>query len=206
MSRRVHLLGVVVVLGLVARAACAGSVEGEIELGVPGLTLADVAPVVVFVEPTDEAGLSQPVPSPATIRQHHARFEPSLLIVVRGQTVEMPNDDVIFHNVFSFSERLKTVAARLPDKVRREAINERSADLRARAAALKLAFHRENLGREVDVLMETIDEDGYRKGLTGNYLRVAVDPDSAAENDLVRVRLERAEGDYCFGRVVGPRQ
>jgi len=105
-------------------------------------------------------------------------------------------------HVFSFSERLKTVAARLPGKVSREEINERSAELRARAAALKLAFHRENLGREVEVLMETIDEDGFRKGLTGNYLRVAVDPDTAAENDLVRVRLERAEGDFCFGRVV----
>jgi plastocyanin len=41
---------------------------------------------------------------PAQVHQNGARFEPPFLAVARGQLVEMPNDDVIFHNVFSYSE------------------------------------------------------------------------------------------------------
>jgi hypothetical protein len=35
------------------------------------------------------------------------RFFPSLLVVVSGQTVQMPNDDNVAHNVFSFSPSKK---------------------------------------------------------------------------------------------------
>ena len=38
------------------------------------------------------------------IRQRGAAFEPRFLVVSTGQKVEMPNDDTIFHNVFSYSK------------------------------------------------------------------------------------------------------
>jgi plastocyanin len=38
------------------------------------------------------------------ITQKDARFEPRVLPVLRGESVEFPNDDFIFHNVFSLSE------------------------------------------------------------------------------------------------------
>jgi plastocyanin len=38
------------------------------------------------------------------VSQHKAVFVPHVLPVVKGTTVEWPNDDEIFHNVFSFSE------------------------------------------------------------------------------------------------------
>jgi plastocyanin len=38
------------------------------------------------------------------VSQHKAVFVPHILPVVKGTTVEWPNDDEIFHNVFSFSE------------------------------------------------------------------------------------------------------
>jgi hypothetical protein len=37
------------------------------------------------------------------LTQHNARFEPEFLVVPVGGKVEMPNQDTIFHNVFSFS-------------------------------------------------------------------------------------------------------
>jgi hypothetical protein len=37
------------------------------------------------------------------VRQHTARFEPGFLAVAVGQPVAMPNDDTIYHNVFSYS-------------------------------------------------------------------------------------------------------
>ncbi len=38
------------------------------------------------------------------IAQHKARFEPHILAVAKGTTVEWPNNDDIFHNVFSYSD------------------------------------------------------------------------------------------------------
>ncbi len=81
----------------------AGEVAGRVTLGVEGTRLADLGPVVVFLE--GEVGAAAP-PAPSrsyTIRQRNARFDPDFLVVTAGQSVQMPNDDTIFHNVFSFS-------------------------------------------------------------------------------------------------------
>lgn len=45
-----------------------------------------------------------PGPSPMKIVQREATFEPHVLPVVVGTTVRWPNDDDIFHNVFSMTE------------------------------------------------------------------------------------------------------
>jgi plastocyanin len=80
------------------------SLSGVLSVAVGGLSLADVAPAVVYLEAVDA-----PLPTPraargaAELRQRAARFEPSFLVVAVGQPVEMPNDDTIFHNVFSYS-------------------------------------------------------------------------------------------------------
>ena len=44
---------------------------------------------------------SAPPDQPALLRQRDERFEPRLLPIVAGQTVLFPNDDPIYHNVFS---------------------------------------------------------------------------------------------------------
>lgn len=93
----------------IAAAACgsaaAGEIHGRLVLDVAGVGLADVGDVVVYL---DAAGAEPPerdrAPAPATLRQKNARFAPRFLAVAKGQTVEMPNDDTIYHNVFSFSE------------------------------------------------------------------------------------------------------
>jgi plastocyanin len=43
-------------------------------------------------------------PAPLTIVQREATFEPHVLPVVVGTTVRWPNEDDIFHNVFSMTE------------------------------------------------------------------------------------------------------
>ncbi len=100
----------VVSLGLLlsngsAAATETGSIAGRLRMGVEGLTLADAGAIVVFLE-AESAPSSTPSASlaPAQVRQVGARFEPDFLVVARGQAVEMPNDDVIFHNVFSYSK------------------------------------------------------------------------------------------------------
>ena len=42
-------------------------------------------------------------PGLKTIRQREKQFDPPLTVVVRGTTIDFPNEDKIFHNVFSVS-------------------------------------------------------------------------------------------------------
>lgn len=93
---------------LVASAApseiATGVVHGRVVLDVEDARLSDDLPMVVYLEAA--AGSLryrvQDLPTPA-IHQKYARFDPAFLVIAAGQTVEMPNDDRIFHNVFSFS-------------------------------------------------------------------------------------------------------
>jgi plastocyanin len=57
--------------------------------------------VVVYL--TGAADRGMPAPMRAELRQEHETFVPHVLAVTRGSTVDFPNDDPIFHNVFSLS-------------------------------------------------------------------------------------------------------
>src|SRR6185503_17140747 len=70
-----------------------GDIKGK-ATGKPG------AAVVVWVEGVRRFQVPHNRPS---ISQAGTRFSPALLVVVAGQTVEMPNDDKVAHNIFSYS-------------------------------------------------------------------------------------------------------
>ena len=55
---------------------------------------------VVYAEPLDGARIQ---PGTYSMSQKNKTFSPSVLPVPAGSTVEFPNDDLIFHNVFSVS-------------------------------------------------------------------------------------------------------
>jgi plastocyanin len=78
-------------------------VTGRIELFErDGRSHANAADVVVFLEPRQPEPAA-PRPRPAAISQRGRRFDPSVLVVTVGSTVLFPNDDLVFHNVFSLS-------------------------------------------------------------------------------------------------------
>jgi plastocyanin len=66
------------------------------------------AGVVMYLQPVGGtaalrgAGPSRRAPTPA-LRQRDERFSPHVLPILTGTTVEFPNDDDVFHNVFSLS-------------------------------------------------------------------------------------------------------
>lgn len=67
--------------------------------------------VVVFVR--------LPAPQPTTasrlvIRQTDEEFVPHVVAITRGSTVEFPNDDLVFHNVFSLSRAATFDLGRYP--------------------------------------------------------------------------------------------
>lgn len=77
----------------------AGPVTGTVRtLTRPG-TAASTA--IVYAEPLDDAPASRP--GAFTLTQKDKTFRPQILAVPIGSTVEFPNQDSIFHNVFSLS-------------------------------------------------------------------------------------------------------
>jgi plastocyanin len=57
---------------------------------------------VVWLEGVPAASWTLPATTPV-MSQRGAKFAPDFLVVVVGQTVRMPNDDRLIHNVFSIS-------------------------------------------------------------------------------------------------------
>lgn len=83
---------------LAAGAAFGGGVQGKI--AAPSETDDENSRVVVWIE----GDLSPTGKTEETIvNQSGIQFVPQLLVVTAGQTVEMPNNDNVAHNVFSMS-------------------------------------------------------------------------------------------------------
>lgn len=84
-----------------AEGAQTGLVTGKVTVLDEGKTKADQSGIVVYLEN---------VASPAAtgvkkeIHQKNLAFTPGLMVIVKGTTVEFPNDDKVFHNVFSVSK------------------------------------------------------------------------------------------------------
>ena len=81
------------------------TVAGEVSVStIGGGEREDRSNVVVFLEGVRTPADRQAPWRERRITQKEARFEPHVLPIVRGEKVEFPNDDFIFHNVFSLSE------------------------------------------------------------------------------------------------------
>jgi threonylcarbamoyladenosine tRNA methylthiotransferase MtaB len=100
-------------------------------------------------------------------------------------------------HIFSYSERPKTAAAFGDGKNSPQTVKERSDVLHELAARKKKAFFKEHGGRTVEVLFESVDGDGWRKGFTGSYLRVGIQPGQADENQLKSVTITGSRDDFC---------
>jgi plastocyanin len=62
----------------------------------------DRSEVVVYIE--EAPGRFPPLASNPVLNQQNTSFMPRVLPVLAGSTVDFPNNDNIFHNVFSFSD------------------------------------------------------------------------------------------------------
>lgn len=60
--------------------------------------------VLYLDQPMPAAGAPAPALATVTTTQRDANFDPHVLVVAAGTTVRWPNEDDIFHNVFSMSD------------------------------------------------------------------------------------------------------
>jgi plastocyanin len=99
--RAASVLTALCLLAIGPGVAQAGVVAGSVRAAVSSVRIADAGPVVVYLERVE--GSSARAGPLAHVHQRHARFQPNFLVVTVGQTVQMSNDDTIYHNVFSYS-------------------------------------------------------------------------------------------------------
>jgi plastocyanin len=103
LSPEVQQVRTVVALTLLATLsapALAGTIRGRVELvEKSGRKAADLSEVVVYLDGIK----SKPQPAKATIVMKGKSFNPHVVVVPIGGVVEFPNEDPIFHNVFSVS-------------------------------------------------------------------------------------------------------
>jgi plastocyanin len=83
-----------------AASVSAGTVKGRIQVvDKGGKKATDVSDVVVYVD----GAKTRPRPARATVTMKGKSFLPRVVAVAVGGTVDFPNEDPIFHNVFSVS-------------------------------------------------------------------------------------------------------
>jgi len=78
-------------------------VRGSVILA-EGIAVDDAGPIVAFLEPLSVATSPRAPKGVPVLRQKNARFTPDFMVVTAGQSVSMPNEDDIYHNVFSYSK------------------------------------------------------------------------------------------------------
>jgi len=101
-------------------------------------------------------------------------------------------------HVFPYSVRPGTAAARLPDRVPEDVLQDRMATVLEIGRRSSEAFRLRFVGRVVDVLVEEI-VDGQASGTTDNYLPVRF-PADAGVGGLVRVEVTGLAAEGLVGR------
>lgn len=107
MPRTIFSIVVIAALAMIPAetrsAANLGSVQGTIRLTKNSKPRSDHRDVIVYLEgiPVSAA------PRKAEIRQKNLQFSPRISVVVKDTTVDFPNDDKVYHNVFSTSRPAK---------------------------------------------------------------------------------------------------
>lgn len=97
-------------------------------------------------------------------------------------------------HVFPYSRREGTPAAGYPDQIPNRVKEERVKAMLAVAKASHEAYVKRFLGREAEVLIERVDEQGIASGHTGNYLDVYLPPRAHGQSwrsgELVQIILD----------------
>lgn len=108
-------MAIALLLTVGAAQTLAGNIVGRVK-GISGNVVVWVEGVKEFPVPTNKPSFSQ----------RGMVFFPSLLVIVAGQTVQMPNDDSVVHNVYSFSPAKKFNLGMYPKGEHKEVTFEHS--------------------------------------------------------------------------------
>lgn len=106
-------------------------------------------------------------------------------------------------HIFPYSDRPKTRASRMPDKIDSSLMTERKKRLLVHAQQTAQRLREEYVGKSMKVLLEGLDpkRDGYITGHTDNFLEVSIPKGGFRSNDIVNVKLISNEPDVLLGKI-----
>ena len=111
-----------------------------------------------------------------------------------------------YFHVFTYSQRPGTAATKLPDQVPIAVARERAKKLAELSRLKRLAFAERYIGSTVSALFESGEIDGYRLGVTANFLKVGVPSHIDLTNHLKDVHITGASDRWAVGQLTAKHQ
>ena len=102
-------------------------------------------------------------------------------------------------HVFPYSPRKGTVAAKMPNQIQGDIKEKRSKRLIELSNENQKKYNQKIIGKDVEVLFEEKNKEGYYKGHTQNYILVEYKTNKELENQIVKVNIKKAEIEYVIG-------
>jgi threonylcarbamoyladenosine tRNA methylthiotransferase MtaB len=108
---------------------------------------------------------------------------------------------ISYLHVFTYSERPNTKAIGLKGSVEHSERKRRNNMLRILSDKKKNQFYNEMIGKELEVLFESQNEDGIIKGFTSNYVRVKNNFDTNLVNQIAIVKIKEIQKNLALGQI-----
>lgn len=108
-------------------------------------------------------------------------------------------------HVFQYSDREKTLANTFTDKIDGNVKKKRAEILETLRKEMGKERREKYIGKELEVLVEEIKEDGCSYGYSQNYLRVKTSEATAGVNELVKIEISNLEKELLIGNEKGKR-
>jgi len=101
-------------------------------------------------------------------------------------------------HIFTYSPRPKTMAARMPRQINGAVATERSERLHALGESLALDYHRQFIGKKIEVLVEQ-HKEGVAGGYSEHYIPVEFPSQGSRRKQLVEVEVAAASSGAISG-------
>ena len=111
-----------------------------------------------------------------------------------------------YFHVFTYSPRPGTAATKVPNQIPVAVARERAKILADLSRLKRLAFAERYIGSTVSVLFESGSADGFRVGVTANFLKVSVPSALDLTNHLKEVRIIGASDRWAMGQLIAANQ
>lgn len=129
-----------------------------------------------------------------------------IMVGFAGETEEDFNDTVEFAkkvgfekiHIFPYSIREGTRAATFSDQIEKNIKEKRAAILNDVANDIRTEFLKEQIGKTVEIIPETKQDDEYMFGYTANYTPVKVKNNSLVVGIPVNVKIIDSDSEYCY--------
>ncbi len=140
-------------------------------------------------------------------------YTADVIVGFPGETDEMFNNtykvikNIGFSDlhVFQYSDREKTLANTFTDKIDGNVKKKRAEVLETLRKEMGKERREKYIGKDLEVLVEEIKEDGCSYGYSQNYLRVKTSEATVGVNELVKVEISNLEKELLIGNEKGKR-